>query len=570
MKLFSTHSLQRFLNPLCGTLFIVTCMLGCIEQRFELGEDMPISGEANPAFGISLGSGTWTVQQALDQVDSLHWDLDQASGSAMFVRPFELLESPPFELPLINEGLDEVFELDEATAYALSNLPEAEQLSLAYETSWTFELPSMDSVDSLWLDQGILSVFITSDIPMDQSIQLICTNLFAGGTPIVLNVEMEYAGQLPFEGSAVVSTANARGIFPNDDGLEVMCDWDIVLESSGTHVNEGASISIEVQWQDANVSGAFGKFGSQTSVDFNVAQPLPLLEVWDQDQLHFADPRIRLNARNSSGIPIGVQWNEFAFISNLGTWDIGGPDITEFPVIPAANSVGSSAQMVHVVDNSGTSPTLSEALEMRPDSAILRGQLVVNPASESSNFLTNESTLEIDGALEVPLTGWGMGLTWRDTLREKISSELNAAINPPLDWQDVESVALRFIAENGWPLGMDLQVSFIDGDDLTIDSFSDNSGAEAFHIAAGQVDHSLGSADLHYGRVMKRTQTIMDIVLTRDQATELLSLDCEGIEIALTLGTPDAQNGSSVRFFPEDEFELKLSARVSCAITLEQ
>ncbi|MBV42125.1 MAG: hypothetical protein CL834_03745 [Crocinitomicaceae bacterium] len=545
-------------------------MLGCIEQRFELGEDMPISGEANPAFGISLGSGTWTVQQALDQVDSLHWDLDQASGSAMFVRPFELLESPPIELPLINEGLDEVFELDEATAYALSNLPEAEQLSLAYETSWTFELPSMDSVDSLWLDQGILSVFITSDIPMDQSIQLICTNLFAGGTPIVLNVEMEYAGQLPFEGSAVVSTANARGIFPNDDGLEVMCDWDIVLESSGTHVNEGASISIEVQWQDANVSGAFGKFGSQTSVDFNVAQPLPLLEVWDQDQLHFADPRIRLNARNSSGIPIGVQWNEFAFISNLGTWDIGGPDITEFPVIPAANSVGSSAQMVHVVDNSGTSPTLSEALEMRPDSAILRGQLVVNPASESSNFLTNESTLEIDGALEVPLTGWGMGLTWRDTLREKISSELNAAINPPLDWQDVESVALRFIAENGWPLGMDLQVSFIDGDDLTIDSLSENSGAEAFHIAAGQVDHSLGSADLHYGRVMKRTQTIMDIVLTRDQATELLSLDCEGIEIALTLGTPDAQNGSSVRFFPEDEFELKLSARVSCAITLEQ
>ena len=544
-------------------------MLGCIEQRFELGEDMPISGEANPAFGISLGSGTWTVQQALDQVDSLHWDLDQASGSAMFVRPFELLESPPFELPLINEGLDEVFELDEATAYALSNLPEAEQLSLAYETSWTFELPSMDSVDSLWLDQGILSVFITSDIPMDQSIQLICTNLFAGGTPIVLNVEMEYTGQLPFEGSAVVSTANVRGIFPNDDGLEVMCDWDIVLESSGTHVNEGASISIEVQWQDANVSGAFGKFGSQTSVDFNVAQPLPLLEVWDQDQLHFADPRIRLNARNSSGIPIGVQWNEFAFISNLGTWDIGGPDITEFPVIPAANSVGSSAQMVHVVDNSGTSPTLSEALEMRPDSAILRGQLVVNPASESSNFLTNESTIEIDGALEVPLTGWGMGLTWRDTLREKISSELNAAINPPLDWQDVESVALRFIAENGWPLGMDLQVSFIDGDDLTIDSLSENSGAEAFHIAAGEVDHSLGSADLHYGRVMKRTQTIMDIVLTHDQATELLSLDCEGIEIALTLGTPDAQNGSSVRFFPEDEFELKLSARVSCAITLE-
>ena len=92
---------------------------------------------------------------------------------------------------------------------------------------------------------------------------------------------------------------------------------------------------------------------------------------------------------------------------------------------------------------------------------------------------------------------------------------------------------------------------------------------EAFHIAAGEIDHSISSDDLEYGRVIQRTRTIMDLILTRDRATELLSLDCQGIEIALTLGTPDAQNGSSVRFFPDDEFELKLSARISCGISLE-
>jgi hypothetical protein len=568
MKNFRKHPLHSFLNPMCVALIMVACNSGCIEQRFELGEDVSVSGDASPAFALSLGSGNWTVQQVLNQVDSVDWEIDEASGSAMFVQPFDLLESQPCELPLINEALDEVFELDESTAQTLSNLPEAQQLSLGYETAWGFELPTMDSVDSLWVDQGVLSVFIISDIPMNQSIQLICTNLLAGGSPIVLNVDMEYDGQLPLEGSAVVNTADVRGIFASNAGIEVMCEWDVVLESTGDEVDESAAISIEVEWQDVSVSGAFGKFGSQTTVDFNVVQAMPLLEQWNPDQLHFADPRIRLNARNSSGIPIGIQWDEFAFVSNLETWDIGGTDITNFPVLAAANSVGSWAETTHVIDNSGTIPTLTEAMELKPDSVILGGALLLNPDSEGSNFLTNESALEIQGALEVPLMGWGRGLTWKDTIRESISQELNAAINPPLDWQDVESVTLRFIANNGWPLGMDLQVAFLDGNDVAIDSLHQFNAPDAFHISAGGIDHSIPSVDLNYGRVIESTQTVMDLVLSQDQAAELLSMDCQGIEVALSLGTPDAQNESSVRFFPEDEIELKLSARVSCAISL--
>jgi hypothetical protein len=221
-----------------------------------------------------------------------------------------------------------------------------------------------------------------------------------------------------------------------------------------------------------------------------------------------------------------------------------------------------------VIDNSGTIPTLTEAMELKPDSVILGGALLLTPDSEGSNFLTNESALEIQGALEVPLMGWGRGLTWKDTIRESISQELNAAINPPLDWQDVESVTLRFIANNGWPLGMDLQVAFLDGNDVAIDSLHQFNAPDAFHISAGGIDHSIPSVDLNYGRVIESTQTVMDLVLSQDQAAELLSMDCQGIEVALSLGTPDAQNESSVRFFPEDEIELKLSARVSCAISL--
>ena len=160
-------------------ILMTVILCGCLEQRFELAEEMPVSGEANPAFALALASGSWTVQDALDQLESLDWESDPVSGSAMFVQPFELLAAAPFELPLINESLSEVFQLDATMAQALSNLPEGEQFDIGFETTWEWELPSMDSVDSLWVEQGMLSVFVSSDIPMDQTIQVMCTNLYA-------------------------------------------------------------------------------------------------------------------------------------------------------------------------------------------------------------------------------------------------------------------------------------------------------------------------------------------------------------------------------------------------------
>ena len=65
---------RRF--PLGITIAIVAILSGCLDQRFELGDDMPINGSANPAFALPLASGIWTVEDALNQMDSLEWEAD--------------------------------------------------------------------------------------------------------------------------------------------------------------------------------------------------------------------------------------------------------------------------------------------------------------------------------------------------------------------------------------------------------------------------------------------------------------------------------------------------------------
>jgi hypothetical protein len=558
---------QKLQVVIIGLLILL--LPACLDQRFELGNDMPIDGQVNPAFALPLAQGQWSVQQALNQMDSLNWSTDPNGGTAMLVQPFALLQAPPIELPFINEFIVEDFSFGASAAQSLSNLPAGETMQLSHQTSWGWELPSMDVVDSLWFSQGLFSASISSDLPMNHSIEVIATNVFIDGAPMVLEFVLDYAGATPQEQTASVNMANASGVFNSTEGVQVLFDWAISVESNGMPVDDDANISIQFEWQDVFVSGAFGKFGSQTSFDFELVQALPLMADWNPDQFHVADPRIRLNSQNSSGIPLAIQWDEFAFTSATNYWPISGPDIMDFPVIAAAPAVGIWSQTEHVIDNSGTVPTLTETFELRPDSARMRGQLLLNPEGQNSNFLTSESTLVVDGSLEIPLTGWANGLTWRDTIAGSISKELNAGINPPMDWQDLESITIRFIAINGWPLGMGMQAYFLDGSDELVDSLYVLNDPNAFHIRAGLVDESLSSLDLNYGRVLEPTQTIMDLVLTREKAIELLTLDCQGIELVLTLATPEAQADNVVRFFPEDLMDIKVSARVDFAITIE-
>jgi hypothetical protein len=68
---------------------------------------------------------------------------------------------------------------------------------------------------------------------------------------------------------------------------------------------------------------------------------------------------------------------------------------------------------------------------------------------------------------------------------------------------------------------------------------------------------------------MQPQQEIMDLVLERDQARDLLTMDCQGIEIILMANTFEAGEGGVVRFFPEDLLRLQISARLDFEISMD-
>ena len=272
---------------------------------------------------------------------------------------------------------------------------------------------------------------------------------------------------------------------------------------------------------------------------------MPELSSWNPALFYLSAPRLVFDVKNSFGIDLGLNIAELALVNGQNTTSLEGPAIDNFPDLAGAEAVGDTAWTVHVLDNAGMDPDLSDVMNTAPDSLQLVGTVDILPTSANRQFATSTDAVSCIGALEVPLAGWAQGFTWRDTLDTPISEELRAGISPPLDWMDVASLTFRFIIDNEWPLELNGSVNFI------------NAAGDALLVGPG-LSISGASDD-------PATATV-DYTLDRTLALELMEMDCAGVAVAWTLATTDAAAGQSVQVYKQDAMSMRIAVKVECQI----
>jgi hypothetical protein len=330
--------------------------------------------------------------------------------------------------------------------------------------------------------------------------------------------------------------------------------------ASGQPVSPGEAVDVDVSFVETAISAAFGNFEENIAWSFEMGQAIPALDNLITGDVHFADPQIHLWMNNSSGIPIGVEWSEFKFLKGGVASVMSGPDIDEFPVISGAMTPGDDAETIHTIDNSGTSPSLSTVLDEMPDSLFLNGAIAIH-AQEEPSFLLATSRVALEGELRLPMNGWASSLQWEDTVNVQISESLESALQPPLDWQDIASVAIRLRCENRLPMGVQVQALFLNGQGSAIDSLTTNTNGWQL-IDAGQVNTAGSPSDANYGRVTNPIVQTIDWIFDREMAQELIGQDCQSIVVRAMLETSDVSSSQDVRFYPEDGFRVELGMRV--------
>ena len=537
-----THQKNSALLPLIALLLASLVIEGCTKREFNLNEDTTLTGSLDPAFAVPLVHGTWSFGEVLDAIEIPATIETEASGEITAIFPFDAFQTSPIPLVPLSESDDAVLVFNDEQALALSLLPAGEEINIDFSNAFEVPMPELAEVDSVWLGGGALTIIMESALPLNLTAVGVCENMVIEGQPLIVELAL-LAGSQTTNLSIPMTGATLMGTGP--ESLTLSWVWSVVVASTGQPVDSGEALSIQTTFEEVAVTGAFGNFSSELSHPIEARMAMPELTSWDPALFYLSAPHLVFEVKNSFGVDLGLNITELALVDGQNTTPLEGPAIDNFPDLAGAAAVGDTAWTVHILDNAGMNPDLSDVMNAAPDSLQLIGTVDVLPPAMVGQFATATDILSCTGALEVPLAGWAQGVTWQDTLDTPISEELRAGVAPPLDWMDVASLSFRFIVDNGWPLELNGSVNFIN--------------AAGDSLLAGPGMSIPGGTDVP-------ATAIVDYTLDRALALELMEMDCAGVAVAWTLATTDAAAGQSVQVYDQDAMSMRIAAKVECQI----
>jgi hypothetical protein len=548
----------------------ITILLGCVKDKYTLDENFQVEG-LDPSFALPLVDIKLNLGNLEQDLDADNFIFNADDETFALVYSAELFSISAQEMQSFGPQ-DYFFDytLDGGEAAAISALPAGSSTILSESTPITFDAVNGEELTSISFSGGSIVLELNSTVPHDLDIVVSIPALTLAGLGFSENVTLNYPGSTPFSDNVTVDLTNYVLDLTNGgtDNNLFNVDLTATITSTGTPTNAGDAIDFEMiidlsQFQD--VFGYFGQVDVAASVD---TQFVDLFKDLNGGILHFADPRIDLRITNSSGVPASVEFAGVFAPENNVDQQMGGPDLTNFPIIAAAAFPGDEAITLHSFTNAGTTPSLTEILDEGPFELIYTSSLTTNPDGPQQNFLIDTSSVSCHVDMILPFFGFADNFSLADTLDLDLADELNVGEENDFDWDDVKKLTIRMIADNGLPIQLEGQLYFIDSANNVVDSLFNNQFEAIFQ--QGFVDFSLPTTDPNYGRVISPTRKITDVVISREQLKFLIDNDVKKAILTSRANTNQASNGEIVRFYPEYNVRLKVSAKLDLDININE
>lgn len=553
-------------------LFIVgiAILLGCVKEKYILDENFQVTG-LDPSFALPLINTSLNLGNLEQEFDADNFIFNDDDQTFALVYSAELFNISAQDLQSFGEQ-DYLFDytLDAGEAAAISALPAGSSTTLSETTPITFDAVNGEELDSIRFAGGNLVLDLNSTIPHDLNIVISIPSLTLNGVGLFENVSLSYPGSIPFSDNLSIDLTNYVLDLTNGGTDNNVFDVDLTatITSTGTPTNAGDAISFEMALdlsQFQAVHGYFGQVDVAASVD---TQFVNLFRDLNGGVLHFAAPRIDLTIYNTSGIPADVSFQGVFAPENSVDQQMGGADLTNFPTIEGAAFPGDEAITLHSFTNAGTIPTLTEILDEGPFELIYTSNLTTNPNGPQQNFLLDTSSVSCHVDMILPFFGFADNFSLADTMDLDLADELGVGENNDLDWEDVKKLTIRLIADNGLPIQVEGQVYFTDSLNNVVDSLFTNQFEAIFQ--QGFVDFSLPTTDPNYGKVISPTRKITDIVISRERLRFLLDNEVKKVILTSRANTNESFNGEVVRFYPEYNVAMKLSAKLDLDININE
>ncbi|MEM7102420.1 MAG: hypothetical protein AAF502_04745 [Bacteroidota bacterium] len=384
-----------------------------------------------------------------------------------------------------------------------------------------YELPNNISIDYIDIKSGKIKYEIISPFlePIDVTLRI---------------EQIDLEGAI-FEETFTVNFLQNNGEFdvadyrltPDNDTLYI--EYDAYKVSDGTEVDLDGLIGIE--FSQLKHSYAQGYLGTGTYETDRDTIDVDFFEYFNSGTVFLEEPSIQVTIRNSFGFPVRLTFSILDAITKDGDR------------IPLSN-----AQLADGIDFNY--PLLSEVgefkdtyFEINQENSNLENMIgqpisgidyeivpIANPDSDTSviGFLTDTSFFSVDVLVELPLYGRAQDFVFSDTFDIDLS-----------DLDRVTDAEFKLVADNGFPMDVDMQIYFYDNAGQEIDVLFKDADRQV--MAAATVDED--------GKVngVTTTETIEKV-----EGTRFTNIRDRAVKAVLTntFSTVDGGN-TSVRIFSD-------------------
>lgn len=305
------------------------------------------------------------------------------------------------------------------------------------------------------LNSGELNITMNKTLPITGDIELIFPSITKNGQTVSSNITFAEKDSYNF----TIDLANAVIDFSeNDENIfnTLFYSYNVVINPSSGYIEFGAneSFAFDIEISNLDIKSADGNFG-QMEVILDEEEMSLSLDFFDmlEGDMKFLNPTMKFIIENSLSVPVEVALDLVGYNTEGQFADLGRePFIIPYPNYPVETSV--TGEVVTDKDNSN----IVEFLALPPtDRITLGGKIKMNPdgaptTKEELNHVEMDGSIAFDLAIDIPFEIETSGIQFTDTIA--FDGTLLDVIGA--------GAALLINAKNGLPLGVDIELVFMD------------------------------------------------------------------------------------------------------------
>ncbi|RMG76901.1 MAG: hypothetical protein D6707_11775 [Bacteroidetes bacterium] len=523
---------------------------GCKKEYFQL--DKFAKTKWNPALAFPIINSTLTPYNILTDFDTTNlFIIDPNTGLLALVYTGELFSFKP----------DQIVTVPDQTFSANYTAPGIGINSgfgtYTYNTTIThnFNTTSGVQIDSVFFKTANLDISVYSDFQHDIDVTISIPSAKKNGVSFSQTVTLQYLSgpnfSIPLDLSGYTFDMTQGGITSNQFDIDVQ----LTFYDSGNGISGSEQFDLNGSLNTLSFGWVYGDFGQQTVSTDRDSILIKIFKDALGGTVYFVDPKIKMYIDNSFGFPVRIsaqtlESQTFAVNPPTTTPIIYNGNSAPFDLVDinAPTSPGQVVTTTLIIDT--TNSNVDILMEPTPKYVYHQIQAISNPAGgPSQNFITDQSELKIRTEVELPLVGYASDWKLIDTLDFNFGQDV---VN------NVESLLLRLIANNGFPVNAKLQMYFLDSLNNPIDSLVQDRSQNV--ISSGIVGND--------GIVTQPVETITDYTLDKARAQNLVNAD--KVVVWGEAETPGGSSGEIVKIYDTYQLTLRLSANIVGNITLQQ